>query len=754
MTQSNGEGGVTAESEGIATVPGAKSAPSPPETSAQKIPWRIPKLSLPTKLAAMLLLTSLASAAIVAALGYLDGKEQLRQQALDQLSSIKSAKKQQVEWYFRQMRETFKSFGEDVTVVSAVSAFKDGFAQLGRQGLTPERRQLLNKYYINEYIDDLTQSGEMPDMTALLPKTDRALEFQTLFIAENPNSKGERGKLADHPASNAYTLTHYTFHPWFRDVVARYNFQDLFLIDGVSGDIVYSVAKEPEIGTSLLDGPYASSRLGKLVKAIIASPQRGTVFLADTSLYQPSGNIPAMFIATPIFANWKFMGVMAAQVSSESLAAFMTNGGRWREDGLGETGEIYLAAEDRLMRSDSRGLLENKDTFLKGLEATDMPRTEIGRMARLNTTQLLQSVNTEAVRQALQGTEGLAEYENYHGRDVLGAFAPLDIPDLNWVLVAEKDMEEILAPQTSFARQVMLVTLLLALAVPLLATLLAKRFLKPVNTLLAGIDRFKAGDADAAIATGGDDEFGRLATAFNGMSAAVRERDQTIQRKSTAYEALLRHIFPDAIAQRMKDGEGQIVETFPQTAVVFASVLGFIKAMDGKDGKDSIGLLNEIVDTFDVAAEECGVEKIKTIGEHYLAACGLSTPRLDHVQRATEFADRIALEVERINRTRSLDLKLRIAIDSGLVHAGLVGNRRFVYDIWGRPLNLARRIVLDTDRGEVRLSERAHKSIDQPAEFKERPAFESKELGTIKSFGRPLATAERTAKGASPKAAE
>ncbi len=364
--QSTSDQGVIAEPEGSATTPGS---PTPPaQTGPRKTPWRLPNFSLVTKLAAMVLFTSLASAAIVAALGYLDGKEQLRQQALDQLSSIKSAKKQQVEWYFRQMRETFKSFGEDVTVVSAVSAFKDGFSQLGRQALAPERRQLLTKYYINEYIDDLTQSGEMPDLTSLLPKTDRALELQTLFIAENPNPKGERSKLADHPIGNAYTLTHYTFHPWFRDLTSRLHFYDLFLIDGISGDIVYSVSKEPEIGTSLLDGPYASTRLGQLVKSIIASPQRGTVFLADTSFYTPSGNVPAMFIATPIFANWKFMGVMAAQVNSDSLAAFMTNGGRWREDGLGDTGESYLAAEDRLMRSDSRGLMENKDAYLKDLE--------------------------------------------------------------------------------------------------------------------------------------------------------------------------------------------------------------------------------------------------------------------------------------------------------------------------------------------------------------------------------------------------
>lgn len=166
----------------------------------------LPDVSLVTKLVAMLLLTSLASVALIGTIGYLNGKNELRQQSIDQLNSLKTAKKQQVEWYFRQMQETFKSFGEDITIISAISAFKDGFVQLGTQPLDPERKQRLIDLYTKDYLPSLTSGSNGPDLQSLLPKTDRSLELQALFLAENPHSRSKRADLADHPASNAYTL--------------------------------------------------------------------------------------------------------------------------------------------------------------------------------------------------------------------------------------------------------------------------------------------------------------------------------------------------------------------------------------------------------------------------------------------------------------------------------------------------------------------------------------------------------------------
>src|SRR6201994_1667172 len=104
-------------------------------------------------------------------------------------------------------------------------------------------------------------------------------------------------------------------------------------------------------------------------------------------------------------------------------------------------------------------------------------------------------------------------------------------------------------------------------------------------------------------------------------------------------------------------------------------------------------LLNEIVDGTNADAERFGVEHVKTSGEHYIAACGLTTPRLDHATRAVEFADAVVAEVQLVGKGRGIELGVRASVACGRVHAGLVGNHKFVFDVWGRPLNVARRLV-------------------------------------------------------------
>jgi class 3 adenylate cyclase len=696
-------------------------------------------LSLMSKLMLMLLLTSLASIATIASIGYLNGRDGLTRQVFSQLDSLRSSKKQQVEWYFRNMRETFRTFGEDVAVISAMAAFKDGYNQLGKQPLTPERRALLEKFYNQDYIPKLgSASFGIPDASSLMPRSDRALDLQALFIAENPNPLGERAKLVDHPVSNPYTLAHFTYHTWFRNLAERFSFYDVFLVDGDSGNIVYTVAKEAELGTSLIDGPYARSQLGQLIQQVQKEHKPGYAKISDFAFYQPSYNAPALFIATPIYSNWKFMGIMAAQISTEALDTFVTDRGRWRENGLGETGEIYLVGEDRLMRSNARGLAENKAAFLETLARRGTPAEVIDSMSEFNSTVLLQRIDSEGLSRGLQGSTSTGEFMDYRGSPALGSFTRLDIPDLRWALVVKMDRDEALAAQNRFGRWVMIATLGLTFAIPLLAMYLAGRFLKPVNALLQGIEKLRAGDAAVTIASRGNDEFGRLTGAFNTMAQTVRERDTTIQGKTRAYEALLRHIFPDVVAERMKKGEGQIVESFPQVSVAFTSVHGFVQATADMDGVKSIAVLNEIVDAFDAAAEELGIEKIKTIGEHYLAACGLSVPRLDHARRTVDFVDRMAVELDRIARERGMDLKLRAGIDSGLVHAGLVGNRKFFFDIWGKPPNVARRMVHETNLGEVRVSEETYAILGSPPDFKAMEPFWSKTLGELTTYGRLL----------------
>lgn len=736
----------------VASEPNPDPVPVPAGDGAAARPSILSRLSLRSKLLLMLLLTSLLSIAITAWIGYQNGSEALTRQSMDQLTSLRIGNKQQFEAYIDNLRQTFRTFGEDVAVVSAIGMFKDGFSQLGKQGLAPERRAALETYYKDNLLAKIIDDGRgIPLLETVMPRTDRALELQSLFIAENPNPVGQKATLVDHPVSNAYTLAHYTYHQWFHDLAERFHFYDLFLIDGSSGEVVYTVAKEVDLGTNLIDGPFARSNLGQLYQQVLREHQRGYVKMSDFDFYLPSYNQQAVFIATPIYSNWKFLGVFAAQISIEQMNRYLNNGVGSDATGLGETGSVYIVGDDRLMRSESRALQDHPDKYLGTLEALSVPKATVERIRALKSAVLLQRVDTEAVTEALQGKSNTRVINGFGGVPVLSSYTPLDLPDLHWALLAERDQAEALAPQLAYARNVVIAACLLGLLTTLGALLMANRFLRPVNALLGGIENLRQGRFEQ-IPLLAHDEFGQLTKAFNTMSENVRERDALVHSKSRAYEALLRRIFPDVVAERMKKGEGQIVQSFAQVSVLYAMVNGFVQSTEQLPQEDALSLLNELVDTFDAIAEELNIEKVKTIGEHYLAACGISVPRLDHARRVVEFADRMAGELEGINRKRGLALKLRIGIDSGEIQAGLVGSRRFVYDIWGKPLNVARRIVHETELGEVRLTEETFKALSSPADFASVILIKSKTLGEVKTYGRKLqsVTAAKTGKPSRP----
>lgn len=696
-------------------------------------------LSLRSKLLLMLLATSLINAGTIAWISYSSGQRALTSQTMENLTGKRSAKQMQVEWYFRNMRQTFRTFGEDVAVGAALAMFRDGYNQSAKQALPPERRAKLQDYYTQDYLAKLAPAlTSTPVLENFWPRQEKTLELQSLFITENPNPAGSREKLTDHPVHNAYTLAHNTYHKWFREFSERLSFYDVFLIDGETGQIVYSVEKEPDFGTNLKDGPYATTNLGRLYKKIVDGRQPGLVHISDFEFYAPSFNQPAMFIATPIYADWKFLGVLAAQVSPDALNNFVSNNQHWIEEGLRKTGEVIIIGDDRKMRTNSRFLVEDQAAFLAHLVKQDRPAEEIETIKRNGTTILGLNATSSLYSDTVSGATGTSRGIDYRGSDVLAAYAPLAIEDVRWFLQTEIDVDEALAPQSELNRQILIAACLLTLATTLASLWLASKFLWPLRSLLGGIEKIRSGERNVQIEAAGRDEFGTLGRAFNSMASTIHDRDTVIGTKTRAYEQLLRNIFPDVVADRMKKGEGQIADTFPQVSVVFASIHGFITETEAHADTNPLDLLNQIVDSFDAIADELGVEKIKTIGEHYLAGCGLSVARLDHAKRAVEFADRCAAELGRINQLHGLKLGLRIGIATGPVHAGLVGNRRFVYDIWGRAPNVARRIVHETDINEVRLAEETFQILQEPAEFSDVQIVKSRTLGDLKTYGREL----------------
>ena len=184
-----------------------------------------------------------------------------------------------------------------------------------------------------------------------------------------------------------------------------------------------------------------------------------------------------------------------------------------------------------------------------------------------------------------------------------------------------------------------------------------------------------------------------------------------VERFRKEADALLHNVLPDSIAVRLKAEESAIADRFESVTVVFADIVGFTPLSSGADPEQIVSMLNSIFTEFDDLATKHGVEKIKTIGDSYMAVAGLSEPRDEHTEAAIEFALDILRAVENRIGLDGNPIRLRVGINEGPVVAGVIGQNRFIYDLWGDTVNVASRMestsLIDTIQVTQAVKDRA-----------------------------------------------
>jgi adenylate cyclase len=211
----------------------------------------------------------------------------------------------------------------------------------------------------------------------------------------------------------------------------------------------------------------------------------------------------------------------------------------------------------------------------------------------------------------------------------------------------------------------------------------------------------------------------------------LHDQLQVEQEKS---EQLLLNILPKPIAERMKKGETNIAESYPDVTVLLADLVGFTTLSAHIGPEQIVQLLNEIFSAFDLLTEKHGLEKIKTIGDAYMAVGGISLPRRDHAEASAELALKMQDEIERLNREYDTSVRLRIGICTGPVVAGVIGRRRFAYDLWGETVNLACRLESAGEAGRIQIAESTYERLKHKYQFKPKHNIEVKGHGGLSAY--------------------
>jgi len=696
---------------------------------------RATRWGLAAKLFAILTLLGAVAVLVTGVLGYMQARDALQESIYNQLTATRKSKARQVETYFRTIRNELSQLAVSKMAIDAAREFNAGFDELDRSDVPFDLRRKVGDWYEERFLPDMRRVlGHEPNVNDYLPVGPAAYYLQYHYIVTNPYPAAQRKLLDDAGDGSAYSRQHAIYHPLLRAAATSFGFFDFMLADPKTGRIVYGVDKEVDLGASLRTGSYRQSNLAAAVARCGAAPDRSAVCLEDFAPYAPSGGAPIAFMAAPVIDHGQVIGVLIAQLSIEEIDNVVTGDRRWRQDGFGATGEAYLIGSDQFVRSGLRAFYERPEQYFVELKQGGQSDDNVEAIRRYGTPVLHQRVATDAAQAALAGVEGTGEIVGYRGVPTLASWGPLAIPGIKWALIAKIDTAEAFAPIYKLQRDLMIVGGLALLVVIVTGAWLSRSLLGPLRELTAGVTRFAAGDYGAKVPVRTSDEIGALCTAFNGMVEELRDKNIVIENKNRENEELLLNVLPAPIANRLRGGEQGIADGFAEVTVAFADLVGFTAMSSDMPPANVVSLLNGLFTRFDDAAHELGIEKIKTVGDAYMAVCGMPVQVPDHAERMVRMAIRMVHITREHAMEHHVEMKLRVGINSGPVVAGVIGKSKYIYDLWGDTVNLASRMESGGMPDTIQVTRSVYEKLKDEFVFESRGTIEVKGKGGVEAW--------------------
>jgi class 3 adenylate cyclase/HAMP domain-containing protein len=280
------------------------------------------------------------------------------------------------------------------------------------------------------------------------------------------------------------------------------------------------------------------------------------------------------------------------------------------------------------------------------------------------------------------------------------------------------------------------------------ATLIYARIIKRGEKILVNVKAVANGDYSSRNNIKGEDELSILATSIDHMTDQLSQTIQSVKEEVDIVKAqyvevneekyhsekLLSNILPVLIADRLKKGESNIAETFPEVTVLFADIVGFTQHSAQLAPRQLVSMLNDIFGRFDELTQLYRLEKIKTIGDCYMVVGGVPDRSPTHCQQVADFAIAAQKSIRAYALESNIDLHIRIGFHTGTVVAGIVGKQKYSYDLWGDVVNTASRMESAGISDKIHVTEAVRVRLADDYTFIENGIVDLKGKGPVKSF--------------------
>lgn len=444
----------------------------------------------------------------------------------NRLTAMRQMQIDRIDNYFENILKVVMFTAENRAAMDANEGFSGAFS------LTPKIDDTfqpdLDAFYAGDFTSSYRQYDNGMNASIISDITDSldtpATFYQTRYIARNEAPIGEKSELMFAPKlgkfSNRYDGTHADYHTALKQIKDEFQFGDLLFVRD-DGRVVYSVEKNIDYATSLVDGPFANTHLADTWRAALELNSRETT-LSDYASYQPAFGKAVAFAATPVFTSLgQRAGTLIVQLDNERLTEVMTNDRQWANVGLGVTGEAYIVGTDRLLRTQSRFLLQDSADYFKRISQKG-DQNNINAMRNKRSSVGLQLVDDEAVALGISGETGTIVSNGYLGYPVLAAYAPLTVKGNRWAIIVEIGEDEVFAEVNQIIKQSLLFALLTLVISVILASALgvfvSKIIISPIKGLVESFKNIAEGDGDLSVqleSANRKDEIGELSSSFN-----------------------------------------------------------------------------------------------------------------------------------------------------------------------------------------------------------------------------------------------
>lgn len=422
------------------------------------------KLKISQKLPLIIVAAAFISSAGVGVINYIDARKNIINDTRKNFSEALDARAGQLNNYLNSIKEDLKFLSESELVRGGIYEFSNAFG------------------------------AEGTDAEAVLHKR---------YITDNPNPAGHKEDLDFAPGISAYNNAHKKFHSGFRKFLRQREYYDVFLVD-LKGNVVYTVFKELDFGSNLLNGKWKDTDLAKVYKEAVRNPQQDFIAYSDFAPYAPSNNVPASFISTPVLEGGELVGVLIFQMPHGRVNSIITSA-----TGMGNSGETYIVGEDLLMRTNSRFAKEGESTILS------------------------RKVDTEQVHKALKGESGIIDSIDYSNVPVLASYKPFEFLGTKWAIIAEIDEVEVSGAITEMRNKLILEVLAVLIIMAIAGVIFARKNISnPLVSIVSAMNKLKGGDKTVAVPyLERIDEIGEMAKSLQAFKETAIEADKMAERQ-------------------------------------------------------------------------------------------------------------------------------------------------------------------------------------------------------------------------------